>query len=174
MPGEGGEREEGGVGWVLRERWRVDGRGGGANCSRGRERRVYGCSVGRGMGCGIGSVGVGVVDGGRVRLWAVEHTAGVTAVGIMVVVGRGCVLERGRGVGSTLGERRGREGGVEDRGEWGREGTQLTQRALQSHLLADEYVGVLGCYPYSTTFRSRGWSRVGYPALSVCNATSSG
>ena len=133
MPGEGWEREEGGVGRVLRERWGVDGRGGGANCGRGRKRRVYGCSVGR----GIGSVGVRIVDGGRVRLWTVDHTTGVTAVGIMVVVGRGCVLEGGRGVGSTLGERRGREGGVEDRREWGREGTQLAQRALQSHLLAD-------------------------------------
>lgn len=97
------------MGRVLLQRWRVNRRGGGANGSWRGEGRMYrspvGCGMGCGMGRGIGCVGVRVVDGGRVRVWAVDHTARVAAVRMRGVVGGGWVLERRWGVGSTLGER---------------------------------------------------------------------
>ena len=74
VTGEGGQGDgggqEGGVGRVLLQRWRVNRRGGGANGSWRGEGRMYrspvGCGMGCGMGRGIGCVGVRVVDGGRV------------------------------------------------------------------------------------------------------------
>ena len=97
-----------------------------------------GCGMGRGVGRGIRCIGVRVIDRGRMRGVRAVDLAARVAIGVRGVVGAGRVLERRRGVWSSLGERGRGEGAGEGKRGWGGWRVDLAQSSLQPHLLSME------------------------------------